>query len=61
MSFLNNELLLSAIEIKRKELIHLGKTSCLTTEDVVKCSQDLDKLLNTYQKYLEANKQKKPQ
>jgi len=46
---MNKDSILQTIELKRKELIELGKTNGLTTDKTVKCSQELDRLLNIYQ------------
>lgn len=50
-----------AIEInsKRKEMIHLGLHKGLSAEETVRCSQELDELLNLYQEEKEREKNKK--
>ncbi|MGC4377904.1 aspartyl-phosphate phosphatase Spo0E family protein [Fictibacillus sp. Mic-4] len=39
-------MLLQQIEDKREVLLCLGKTYGLTAEETIKCSQELDELLN---------------
>lgn len=42
---MNDEMLLEAIETKRKQMISLAKKHGFTSEATVKCSQELDELL----------------
>ncbi|WP_299092919.1 aspartyl-phosphate phosphatase Spo0E family protein [uncultured Metabacillus sp.] len=43
------EKLLETINNKRQEMIETANTEGLTSDSALKCSQDLDKLLNKYQ------------
>ncbi|ASK63803.1 stage 0 sporulation protein [Virgibacillus phasianinus] len=45
-----DEALLQAITKKRKEMIAIGVREGLTSKRAVKCSQELDRLLNLYMK-----------
>lgn len=46
-----DELLMEEINIKKVELIQYASKFQLTDNRVVKCSQELDKLLNQYQSF----------
>lgn len=45
----DEEKLLLYITIKREEMINLATTTGYTSNETIKCSQDLDILLNKYQ------------
>ncbi|MGW8903918.1 aspartyl-phosphate phosphatase Spo0E family protein, partial [Heyndrickxia sporothermodurans] len=42
---------LKQIQVKREEMIQLGKRYGLTNDKTIFCSQELDELLNEYQKF----------
>lgn len=41
------------IERKKVELLHIANKHGLSSNQTIKCSQDLDKLLNKYQRTIE--------
>ncbi|MDL4840995.1 aspartyl-phosphate phosphatase Spo0E family protein [Aquibacillus rhizosphaerae] len=49
---MNNEkrILLTRINSKRNEMVKVGLLKGLTSKETIKCSQELDQLLNMYQK-----------
>ncbi|WP_328700987.1 aspartyl-phosphate phosphatase Spo0E family protein [Aquibacillus kalidii] len=44
----NNKILLTKINKKRQEMIEIGLSQGLTSKETVRCSQELDALLNKY-------------
>ncbi|MCM3117543.1 aspartyl-phosphate phosphatase Spo0E family protein [Neobacillus sp. MER 74] len=50
----------AAIKEKKDEMIKLGMTKGLQNEETIYCSQELDKLLNEYNRLLADNNQSKP-
>ncbi|WP_332632420.1 aspartyl-phosphate phosphatase Spo0E family protein [Halalkalibacter flavus] len=44
--------LLASIVLKRGELINIARKHGLNSEETLKCSQELDNLLNTYQQVI---------
>ncbi|MBV7509515.1 aspartyl-phosphate phosphatase Spo0E family protein [Bacillus sp. sid0103] len=50
----------AAIKEKQNEMINLGMTKGLQHEETIYCSQELDILLNKYNRLLEDNKHSKP-
>ncbi|WP_144554895.1 aspartyl-phosphate phosphatase Spo0E family protein [Bacillus sp. X1(2014)] len=50
----------AAIKEKKNEMIKLGMTKGLQNEETIYCSQELDKLLNDYNRLLSDNKHSKP-
>ncbi|MBT2696018.1 aspartyl-phosphate phosphatase Spo0E family protein [Bacillus sp. ISL-40] len=50
----------AAIKEKKKEMIKLGMTKGLQNEETIYCSQELDKLLNEYNRLLLDDKHSKP-
>lgn len=54
------ELCEAAIKEKKNEMIKLGMTKGLQNEETIYCSQELDKLLNDYNRLLSDNKHSKP-
>ncbi|WP_223592501.1 aspartyl-phosphate phosphatase Spo0E family protein [Neobacillus bataviensis] len=49
----------AAINEKKAEMIHLGMTKGLQDEETIYCSQELDKLLNDYNRLLLDDKNSK--
>ncbi|MBD1380373.1 aspartyl-phosphate phosphatase Spo0E family protein [Metabacillus arenae] len=49
---MEKEQLMTIINEKRKLMMESAETHGLTSSEVVRCSQDLDKLLNKYQQLL---------
>jgi len=49
----------AAIKEKKNEMIKLGMTKGLQNEETIYCSQELDKLLNDYNRFLLDNKHSK--
>ena len=49
-----------AINEKQAEMIKLGMTKGLLDEETLDCSQELDKLLNEYNRFLMDDKHSKP-
>ncbi|WP_246942061.1 Spo0E family sporulation regulatory protein-aspartic acid phosphatase [Bacillus pinisoli] len=45
---MRKEFLAEAIQVKRDEMIHIGITKGLRNEETIRCSQELDELLNLY-------------
>lgn len=50
----------AAIKEKKNEMIQLGMTKGLQNEETISCSQELDKLLNDYNRLLSDSKHSKP-
>lgn len=50
----------AAIKEKKNEMIQLGMRKGLQNEETIYCSQELDKLLNDYNRLLSDNKHSKP-
>jgi hypothetical protein len=50
----------AAIKEKKNEMINLGMTKGLQNEETIHCSQELDKLLNDYNRLLLDDKYSKP-
>jgi hypothetical protein len=50
----------AAIKEKKNEMIKLGMTKGLQNEETIYCSQELDKLLNDYNRLLLDDKHSKP-
>ncbi|MEH7377734.1 MULTISPECIES: aspartyl-phosphate phosphatase Spo0E family protein [Bacillaceae] len=50
----------AAIKEKKNEMIKLGMTKGLQNEETIYCSQELDKLLNDYNRILLEDKYSKP-
>lgn len=48
--------LLFIIQEKREDMISLGLSKGLKNEDVIECSQQLDKMIATYQSWQKTNK-----
>lgn len=48
------------INVKKAEMIKLGMTKGLQNEETIYCSQELDKLLNDYNRLLLDDKHSKP-
>ncbi|GGB64721.1 aspartyl-phosphate phosphatase Spo0E family protein [Fictibacillus barbaricus] len=46
----NNSLLMECIKEKKEKLVEIADRSGLTSTETVKCSQELDILLNVYQR-----------
>lgn len=46
----NNSLLMECIKEKKEKLVEVAGRSGLTSTETVKCSQELDILLNVYQR-----------
>ncbi|MCT2537803.1 aspartyl-phosphate phosphatase Spo0E family protein [Aquibacillus koreensis] len=46
---MNNQILLTKISSKRNEMIKVGLTEGLTSKETIRCSQELDQLLNMYE------------
>ncbi|MBY6037818.1 aspartyl-phosphate phosphatase Spo0E family protein [Fictibacillus nanhaiensis] len=46
----NNSLLMECIKEKKEKLVEVADRSGLTSNETVKCSQELDVLLNVYQR-----------
>ncbi|QQZ08137.1 aspartyl-phosphate phosphatase Spo0E family protein [Heyndrickxia vini] len=46
---------LKRIQVKREEMIQLGKRYGLTNDKTIFCSQELDTLLNEYYKFQQSN------
>jgi stage 0 sporulation regulatory protein len=46
------EVLLKRINTKRKEMLYVAEMRGLRSKETVKCSQELDNLLNTYQRFI---------
>lgn len=45
------ELLLDQINRKREEMISVANSTGFTSEETIECSQELDELINIYQRY----------
>ncbi|MFS0861802.1 aspartyl-phosphate phosphatase Spo0E family protein [Fredinandcohnia sp. 179-A 10B2 NHS] len=45
------ELLLNQINRKREEMISVANSTGFTSEETIECSQELDELINIYQRY----------
>ncbi|MBM7661314.1 hypothetical protein JOC85_002086 [Bacillus mesophilus] len=45
---MRREQLAEAIQVKRDEMIQIGLSKGLRNEETVRCSQELDRLLNMY-------------
>jgi hypothetical protein len=50
----------AAIREKKSEMIQLGMTKGLQNEETISCSQELDKLLNDYNRLLSDSNHSKP-
>jgi hypothetical protein len=50
--------LLKHISKKREEMIDCAKKTGLTSNETIRCSQELDKLLNQYQFYMREKRNK---
>jgi hypothetical protein len=46
----NNSLLMECIKEKKEKLVEIAHRNGLTSKETVKCSQELDVLLNVYQR-----------
>ncbi|ANC79273.1 hypothetical protein ABE65_004355 [Fictibacillus phosphorivorans] len=46
----NNSLLMECIKEKKEKLVEVADRNGLTSNETVKCSQELDVLLNVYQR-----------
>lgn len=57
---MRQEQLVEAISKKRVEMIQIGKTKGLLSEETINCSQELDNLLNEYSRLLSESKRSKP-
>ncbi|WP_456278605.1 Spo0E family sporulation regulatory protein-aspartic acid phosphatase [Bacillus sp. AK128] len=45
---MRQEKLVEAIQVKREEMIRIGIAKGLRAEETIRCSQELDRLLNVY-------------
>jgi hypothetical protein len=52
------DILLRNISKKREEMIHCANKTGLTSKETIRCSQELDKLLNQYQFYMREKRNK---
>ena len=57
---MRQEQLVEAISQKRDEMIKIGMAKGLLSEETINCSQELDKLLNKYNRLLSESKRSKP-
>jgi hypothetical protein len=54
---MSEEQLVEAINKKRDEMIKIGMSKGLHSEETISCSQELDNLLNEYNRFMSESKQ----